>query len=352
MQQYVHFSKKQSLINQSLPAEEIEISLDYKARDFYIYSKLLDQLIAQTEAQRRQHCLDNALLKIQFFSTISKIQEADNLRPMRISDDGEFILPFGEVLYKFRCKTEHFFPIKLKGKDCFKNFPVLMKDQKGKIVSSKKLLFLEPKSRIIVPLGIRFDCNRYFKTQFRTESGRYIIYEANGITESSSKYLPLEKTTFTPSIVREVLTKDSLYTDTMIENWNNLIISSSKKETIQDIMINELEIDNVRKPGKYNVLSFMTTSTFIKNLDESFRRFGSYMSGSLFMVSALFFVIRISMRCMGLTFLTESTKLEKFQYFLSPAYVQAKKDQKNIQLTEQQEDALKNLLTQQKRNFP
>ena len=130
LEQLIHFNPKQSYIEQELETKDLKINLDVISRDMYLYNRLLDNLENQNRQIMMQHCLDDKIMKARLFSTLNKIQNTETFHPLRLDNEGIFVLPVGEILTKFRCKKNKFFPIKLAGESCYKNLPVVQIDEK------------------------------------------------------------------------------------------------------------------------------------------------------------------------------------------------------------------------------
>ena len=130
LEQLIHFNPKQSYIEQELETKDLKINLDVISRDMYLYNRLLDNLENQNRQIMMQHCLDDKIMKARLFSTLNKIQNTETFNPLRLDNEGIFVLPVGEILTKFRCKKNKFFPIKLAGESCYKNLPVIQIDEK------------------------------------------------------------------------------------------------------------------------------------------------------------------------------------------------------------------------------
>ena len=120
LEQFVHFKQKHTPITQKLPKKETFITIDYTARDMYIYNKLLDMLEETTNRLEVQHCLDIRLSNMRVLSAMGNFQQ-NSIKPTRIDSTGTFVLNLGEILYKFRCVKKQLSPVYLTGKECYKN---------------------------------------------------------------------------------------------------------------------------------------------------------------------------------------------------------------------------------------
>lgn len=70
--------------------------------------KLEDNLETQNRQIAFKHCIDIKMIKIRFFSALAKIQGEESFKPIRINNEGKFILPMAEILFQFFCPKNSF----------------------------------------------------------------------------------------------------------------------------------------------------------------------------------------------------------------------------------------------------
>ena len=104
LQQLVHFQPGQTYIKQKLDENQLKISLDFSSRDAYIYKKLRTQMVENSKNLQRQHCIDSEIIKTRLFAIIANDQNS-HFKPMRLNDDGRFLLAYSEVIYFFRAEN-------------------------------------------------------------------------------------------------------------------------------------------------------------------------------------------------------------------------------------------------------
>ena len=166
------------------------INIDYVSRDQYLYNRLYDQMRRQNSALNHQHCIDTNMMRTGFYSTIARFHKSDNIKPIRIDMEGNFVMPVGEVLYQFQCVPKLLYSVKLRGSDCYKNLPVVVSSANGEHIKGSKLIYLEPRSRIIQHLGIAGSCSIYFQSHFKSDNGRHVVYTEKVIHQSTDKLTP------------------------------------------------------------------------------------------------------------------------------------------------------------------
>ena len=227
--------------------------------------------------------------------------------------------------------------MKLRGEGCYSNLPVVQTDNKGEPVISKKLFFLEPRSRILQPLGLEYKCDAQFNPFFLLNNGQYIAYTGNGLITNIHHLQPIKlNSSFNALEFKgEDFTKKALYDFKQIDQYNDLIATSAKKAALESVVANNLDVTIASKPGVKPFYSYFSDlSLFTTSLDESFRRFGSY-SGGFFSIFAMFiFGYNMIMCSLGLRSIDDVRGKTRLDF--SPTNYLLRKDREAVYLNETQ----------------
>ena len=252
-----------------------------------------------------------------------------------------------ETIFKFKCPKKNFFPVKLMGNDCYKNLPVIQIDEKNQPMSSQTVYYLEPRSRILQPLGLEYKCDPNFQSFFQLNNKNWVTYLSNGISTNTEKFDPINMNTSIRiyETNREDFSMKSLYSFDQISNYNDLIMSSTKKATLEKFVADHINTKIASQPGKKPFYSYFTDiSIFTASMDETFRRFGSYCGG-IFSIIAIFIFMYNSIIClMGIRDFNQLEKTDKVHFLFRPTNYLLNRDRSSVILTEDQRKKLELLI--------
>lgn len=163
------------------------------------------------------------------------------------------------MTYTFNCEQKLVTPTELAGQDCYKHMPVTPQG------TGNNVLFSQARNRLIVRLGVEISCLLNFKSQCKLINDPYAIYTKDALVKSTSEYTPLSiyNQELMGILKREDQSKLSLYEYERILRWSDLTSFSTKKQTLVNAMIKEVDISKASKPEKKSLVEYFDSSTFL-----------------------------------------------------------------------------------------
>ena len=145
---------------------------------------------------------------------------------------------------------------------------------------------------------------------------------------------------------KEDFSKIGLYDFNVISDWNDLISTSSKQESLSSVVARNLDIDKASRPGTKSIFQYLKPgSFFIADIGSTVRTIGSY-SGFVFTLAlriqcAKNFLLYMS----GYQYISpKSSVREKLTYFVSPTNYSMKQDRSSIRLESNKQEKLYHVL--------
>lgn len=153
---------------QTIQADDVSVFRDFSIRDKFVFNKLAQLLRISVQQLSQQHCVDTNFAKLNYNRLHSRMKST-NIQPFSIRrNTGNFVLPFGENIYSFKCSKRLFEPMSLR--KCYNLLPVVETNRNlvAESTNLTTLQFLSQYDRILQPTAEEVPCSEYFNAKFRT----------------------------------------------------------------------------------------------------------------------------------------------------------------------------------------
>ena len=211
-----------------------------------------------------------------------------------------------------------------------------MQAQNGSIVVDNKLLFLEPRNRILQSLGVETKCSIHFRSHFNLNNGKFLIYTKNELIHSMNNLSPLsiDLSKSLSIFENDDFNKHSLYNYDMISAWNDIISASTQKETLSSVVARNIDNNKASIPGEKSFFQyFQDSSLFLSSLNSMIKDMGSYSAFAFTLVAVCAMAYNFLMFILVFKYIRGSTtSRETITYMFSPINYLLRRDKKGVYL--------------------